>query len=226
MPFRHWFIGHNSDSSSRRGPAAVAPPLNRGRRGCAGRGGGRRRRHPARRRRLLYDLPPDSPRGYDGMRQGVQRVPCAASRPGPRQDPYRAGARRAGRRGRPEARRGWPRERRARGRDHEGRITAGGSVMPSCQFSAIQAIPSDLGAHTPANVGVILYDPSRNIAYRKLTDNWQEVFRITGFRYSPRDGEPAEQGPFSVGRRLPGEPGKGPVHGQPAGNAAQEPGTL
>ena len=70
--------------------------------------------------------------------------------------------------------------------------------MPSCQFSAIQAIPSDLGAHTPANVGVILYDPDKNIAYRKLTDNWQEVFRITGFRYSPRDGEPTEHGPFSV----------------------------
>ena len=70
--------------------------------------------------------------------------------------------------------------------------------MPSCQFSTIQAIPSDLGTHTPANVGVILYDPSKNIAYRKLTDNWQEVFRITGFRYNPGDSEPTEHGPFSV----------------------------
>lgn len=70
--------------------------------------------------------------------------------------------------------------------------------MPSFQFSTIQVVPHDLGRHAYANVGVILYDPSENIAYRKLTDNWQEVYRITGFRYRPGAAEAAEQGPFDV----------------------------
>ena len=70
--------------------------------------------------------------------------------------------------------------------------------MPSCQFSTIQVVPDDPGRYASANVGVILYDPSENIAYRKLTDNWQEVRRITGFRYNPGAGEAAEQGPFDV----------------------------
>ena len=72
-------------------------------------------------------------------------------------------------------------------------------MMPSCQFSTIRAVPHDPGRYTSANVGVILYDPSENIAYRKLTDNWQEVHRITGFRYRPGRTEAAVQGPFSVG---------------------------
>ena len=70
--------------------------------------------------------------------------------------------------------------------------------MPSCQFSTIQVVPHDLGRYASANVGVILYDPSENIAYRKLTDNWQEVYRITGFMYKPGVAETAEQGPFDV----------------------------
>ena len=71
--------------------------------------------------------------------------------------------------------------------------------MPSCQFSTIRAVPHDPGRYASANVGVILYDPGKNVAYRKLTDNWQEVHRITGFRYKPGRAEAAEQGPFSVG---------------------------
>lgn len=71
--------------------------------------------------------------------------------------------------------------------------------MPRCQFSTIQVVPHDPGRYASANVGVILYDPGENIAYRKLTDNWQEVHRITGFRYRPGSAEAAEQGPFSVG---------------------------
>ena len=70
--------------------------------------------------------------------------------------------------------------------------------MPSCQFSTIRVAPHDLGRHTPANVGVILYDPGKNIAYRKITDNWQEVYRITGFRYRPGAAEATEHGPFDV----------------------------
>lgn len=70
--------------------------------------------------------------------------------------------------------------------------------MPGFQFSTIQVVPHDPGRHAAANVGVILYDPSRNIAYRKLTDNWQEVQRVTGFRYNPGSAEAAEQGPFDV----------------------------
>ena len=70
--------------------------------------------------------------------------------------------------------------------------------MPGCQFSTVRVVPHDLGRHAPANVGVILYDPGKNIAYRKITDNWQEVYRITGFRYKPGAAEAAEQGPFDV----------------------------
>lgn len=70
--------------------------------------------------------------------------------------------------------------------------------MPRCQFSTIRAVPHNPGSHASANVGVILYDPGENIAYRKLTDNWREVRRITGFRYNPGSAEAAEQGPFGV----------------------------
>lgn len=71
--------------------------------------------------------------------------------------------------------------------------------MPRCQFSTIRVVPHDPGRYASANVGVILYDPGENVVYRKLTDNWQEVHRITGFRYRPGSAEAAEQGPFSVG---------------------------
>ena len=71
--------------------------------------------------------------------------------------------------------------------------------MPSFQFSTIRVVPHDPGSHDSVNVGVILYDPARNVAYRRLTDNWQEVYRITGFRYKPGSAEAAVQGPFRVG---------------------------
>lgn len=71
--------------------------------------------------------------------------------------------------------------------------------MPDCQFSTITVAPHGPGHPDPVNVGVIVYDPCTNTAYRKVTDNWEEVHRRTGYRYIPGRDEPAEQGPFKVG---------------------------
>ena len=72
-------------------------------------------------------------------------------------------------------------------------------MMPDCQFSTITVAPHGPAHPDPVNVGVILYDPGTNTAYRKVTDNWDEVHRRTGYRYIPGRDEPAEQGPFQVG---------------------------
>ena len=70
--------------------------------------------------------------------------------------------------------------------------------MTNCQVSTIMVVPHDGVHHDTLNVGVILYDPDRNVAYRKVTDNWAEVRRRTGFRYNAGRGE-GVQGPYSVG---------------------------
>lgn len=70
--------------------------------------------------------------------------------------------------------------------------------MTNCQVSTIMVVPHDGVHHDTLNVGVILYDPDKNVAYRKVTDNWAEVRRRTGFRYNAGRGE-GVQGPYSVG---------------------------
>lgn len=70
--------------------------------------------------------------------------------------------------------------------------------MPVCQFSTITVAPHGPAHPDPVNIGVIVYDPDTNTAYRRLTDNWEEVRRRTGFVYIPAKNELAKQGPFPV----------------------------
>ena len=70
--------------------------------------------------------------------------------------------------------------------------------MPDFEFATIKVVPHNPTHHDPVNVGVILYDPGRGVAFRKITDNWPEVRRRTGFRYNPGKDEASEQGPFEV----------------------------
>ena len=71
--------------------------------------------------------------------------------------------------------------------------------MPDCEFSTITVAPHGPAHPDPVNIGVILYDPGTNTAYRRVTDNWDEVRRRTGFVYIPGRDEQAVQGPFRVG---------------------------
>lgn len=70
--------------------------------------------------------------------------------------------------------------------------------MPDCQFSTIMVAPHGPAHPDPVNIGVILYDPDTNTAYRKITDNWDEVRRRTGYTYIPGRDEQTVQGPFRV----------------------------
>lgn len=72
--------------------------------------------------------------------------------------------------------------------------------MPDFEFATIKVVPHNTTHHDPINIGVILYDPDRGIAFRKITNNWPEVRRRTGFRYNPGKNDESEQGPFEVGR--------------------------
>ena len=67
--------------------------------------------------------------------------------------------------------------------------------MPHYQFSAIQIVPRP-GDGEPLSIGVILYDADRNVAYRKLTDNWDEVRQRTGLGSLPDLRKVTEEGPF------------------------------
>ncbi len=71
-------------------------------------------------------------------------------------------------------------------------------AMPDYQFSTIKVVPQS--AHRePVAVGVILYDPKRGEAYRRFTDNWDEVRRRTGLPSLPDIRSMAEEGPVKVG---------------------------
>lgn len=70
--------------------------------------------------------------------------------------------------------------------------------MPDCQFSTITVAPHGPAHPDPVNIGVILYDPDTNTAYRRITDNWEEVRRRTGYVYIPGRDEQTVQGPFRV----------------------------
>ena len=67
--------------------------------------------------------------------------------------------------------------------------------MPHYQFSAIQLVPRP-GDGEPLSIGVILYDTDRNVAYRKFTDNWDEVRQRTGLGSLPDLRKVTEEGPF------------------------------
>lgn len=71
-------------------------------------------------------------------------------------------------------------------------------MMPDCEFSTIVVAPHGPAYPDPVNIGVILYDPDTNTAYRKVTDNWEEVRRRSGYQYIPGRDEQAVQGPFHV----------------------------
>lgn len=73
-------------------------------------------------------------------------------------------------------------------------------AMPSFEFSTIVVVPHSPTHHDTLNIGVILYDPDGGVAFRKITDNWPEVRRRTGFRYNPGRDEATVQGPFTVKR--------------------------
>lgn len=50
--------------------------------------------------------------------------------------------------------------------------------MPKYRFSTIKLVP-DLVRDEPINIGVVLHDLGKKIAYHKLTENWAEVNRRT-----------------------------------------------
>lgn len=72
--------------------------------------------------------------------------------------------------------------------------------MTDFEFATIKVVPHNSTHHDPLSIGVILYDPDKGVAFRKITDNWPEVRRRTGFRYNPGKDDASEQGPFEVRR--------------------------
>ena len=72
--------------------------------------------------------------------------------------------------------------------------------MPDYEFATIRVVPHNATHRDTLNIGVILYDPDRGVAFRRITDNWPEVRRRTGFRYNPGRNDESEQGPFEVRR--------------------------
>ena len=53
--------------------------------------------------------------------------------------------------------------------------------MPDFEFATIRVVPYAPARPDPLNIGVILHDPDKGVAFRKITDNWPEVRRRTGF---------------------------------------------
>ena len=72
--------------------------------------------------------------------------------------------------------------------------------MPDYEFATIKVVPHSPDHHDTLNIGVILYDPDKGVAFRRITNNWPEVRRRTGFRYNPGRNDESEQGPFEVRR--------------------------
>lgn len=72
--------------------------------------------------------------------------------------------------------------------------------MPDFEFATIRVVPYSPTHPDPLNIGVILHDPGKGVAFRKITNNWPEVRRRTGFRYNPGENDASEQGPFKVRR--------------------------
>ena len=72
--------------------------------------------------------------------------------------------------------------------------------MPDYEFATIKVVPHNSTHHDTLNIGVILYDPDKGVAFRRITDNWPEVRRRTGFRYNPGRNDESEQGPYEVRR--------------------------
>ena len=57
-------------------------------------------------------------------------------------------------------------------------------MMGCYTFSTIKIVPQAARGES-VNIGVLLYDPAKNLLYRRLTDNWDEVRRRAGIGSLP-----------------------------------------
>lgn len=69
--------------------------------------------------------------------------------------------------------------------------------MPKYRFSTIKLVP-DLVRDEPINIGVVLHDLEKKVAYHKITENWAEVRRRTRIDGMPELGGISESGAVPV----------------------------
>ena len=70
-------------------------------------------------------------------------------------------------------------------------------MMGDYTFSTIKLVPEAARGES-VNIGILLYDPSQGLLYRRLTDNWDEVRRRAGIGSLPDLGDVPEKSPARV----------------------------